>query len=75
MVYLYPGLSLGLVGQYSGCHLRAAREAVLVGLSLDREGLPSLAMETVRGSRLLTYEQPGSITPAKNCTVGGTPDS
>ena len=74
-MYLYPGLELGLVGQFSGCHLRAAREAVLVGLQLGREGLPQPLMETVKGSRLLTYEQPGSITPAKNCMVGITPDS
>ena len=32
MTYLYPGFTLGIVGQYQGGHLRAGREAVLVGI-------------------------------------------
>ena len=30
MTYLYPGFTIGIVGQYQGGHLRAGREAVLV---------------------------------------------
>jgi hypothetical protein len=37
VVYLYPGLRLGLLGQYGEGHLKAGREAMLVG-SRERRG-------------------------------------
>ena len=110
MTYLYPGFTIGIVGQYQGGHLRAGREAVLVkhrisekillkrtnncllttwtqtGVKYGVHGLPIPQLTTVRGSRyhllqdssedytlcpcrLLEYEQPGSVTPAKHCQV------
>ena len=69
VVYLYPGLRMALVGQYTGGHLRGGREAVLMGVAYDDYGLPVPQLQPVKGSRLLEYEQPGSIFPAKHCQV------
>ena len=107
MTYLYPGFTIGIVGQYQGGHLRAGREAVLVKscgeknikiwildwskvwqswpsssgpdysswlqVHLKRnptnENQECITSSTLPAFRLLEYEQPGSVTPAKHCQV------
>ena len=45
------------------------REATPAYIKPDKFGLPLVVMASVRNSRLLEFENPGTHIPAKNCTV------
>ena len=77
MTYLYPGFTIGIVGQYQGGHLRAGREAVLVKhriwekILLNKQTIASWQLEHRLGSNMASmaflfpnspqFEVPGII--------------
>ena len=76
--YLYPGFTLGIVGQYQGGHLRAGREAVLVKIHIEivfhlfayldpRLGL-SMATMVFQYRSSPQFVVPGAVTSIKERT-------
>ena len=68
-VYLYPGFELGISVSYERGRMMRGREATPAYIKPDRWGLPRVVMTTVRNSRLLEFENPGTHIPAKNCNI------
>ena len=68
-LYLYPGFLLGISGAFERGKLVTGRECFLTDIKYDSFGLPSLTVSQVRNSRLLTFENPGTHIPAKNCNL------
>ena len=54
---------------YERGRMMKGREATPAYIKPDRWGLPRVVMTTVRNSRLLEFENPGTHIPAKNCNM------
>merc|ERR1711892_1621229 len=65
VIYLYPGLTLAVIGRYEAGKLVVGREGVLIGLQMDRSGLIMPSIELVTG-RTIVYERPGAHHIADN---------
>ena len=68
-MYLYPGFQLGLSASFEKGRMVNARESSPVYIKQDKYGLPLVSMTSVRNSRLLEFESPGTHIPARNCLV------
>ena len=68
VIYLYPGLTLSLIGRYEKGKLVVGREGRLVGLDVDRSGLPLPRIQMLT-RRMVEYESPGAHHMANNLHV------
>ena len=65
IVYLYPGLSLAVIGQYEKGKLLIGREGILKGLEKDSSGMIVPSIRLITG-RTISYESPGAHHIASN---------